>query len=90
MCNKRNDLFGKSEGKKQEITTIKGPDVDTRLYNGEMIKPDVQLKIYISSIILDLKHEFRTKSTGVVSLQRTLGSEHFINCLHCTLRVLKC
>ena len=24
------------------------------------------------------------------SLQRTLGSEHFVNSLHCTPRVLKC
>ena len=64
--------------------------MDTCLYKGELTKPGVQLNINVSSIILDRKHEFRTKSTGVVSLQRTLGSEHFVNCLHCTQRVLKC
>ena len=60
--------------------------MDTRLYKGEVTKPGVHLNINISSIILDQKHEFRSKSTGVVSFQRTLGSDHFVSC---TLRVVK-
>ena len=66
--------------------------MDTCLYKEEMTTPGVQLNINISSIILEQKHEFRTKSTSVVSLQRTLSkrTEHFVNCLHCTLCVVKC
>ena len=40
------------------ILQYRGPDVDTRLYKGEMTKPGVQLNINVSSIIQDQKHEF--------------------------------
>ena len=60
-------------------------DTHLYMYKAEITKPGVQLNINISSIMLDQKHEFWLKGTSVVSLQRKLPSEHFVNYLHRTV-----
>ena len=55
------NLLSNDEGMQyivQNNHNIGDPDVDTRLYTGEMTEPGMQLNVNTSSIIQDQKHEF--------------------------------